>query len=121
MFVRNLVLAKVYQTLNPKRPISTNGGRGAAKRGLRQEEHTIIHTSESPPQRLPEEIYLNKRSIRVMPVNPTEKLDPISRVNLGKSYPVEHNVKVCLVGQIIGLDLRTLLEYHRNEVSRDFR
>ena len=43
---------------------------------------------------------MNKDPIRIIPVNSSEKLDPLSRVHLGKTYPMEHNIKVEEVGTV---------------------
>lgn len=128
----NRVIAKDIQTacgfpitcssktiLTQGRPISTNSGKGAAKKGLRQEEHTIVYTTAEAPPRLPSETHLHKEPIKVDPVDSSEKLDTLSRLNLGKPYPVEHNVKVCEVGEIKGRHKRTLLQYHRSEMSKN--
>ena len=48
-----------------------------------------------------------------------EDLHPMSRVNLGKSYPVEHNVKVFGVGKIARPDLEKFLQYCQMEQEKD--
>ncbi|MCJ1265487.1 hypothetical protein MMC22_005367 [Lobaria immixta] len=101
-------------------PISTNKGQGAAKKGLRQEEHTIVYTSPEAPLKLASETRLHKTPIKIDLVNPSEKLDPCSRLNLGKFYPVEHNVRVCEVGEITGPHKRLLLHYSNSEVTKRF-
>lgn len=107
--------------LKQHRPISTNSGQGAAKKGLRQEQHTIVYTSAEVPQRLPSETRLLKKPIKIDLVNPSEKLDPLSRLNLGKHYVVEHNVKVCEVGEIRGHNKRLLRELYRTEMGRRYQ
>lgn len=104
--------------LKDDRPISTNDGKGAAKKGLLQEQHTMVYTSPEPPQKLLTETRLNKTAIKVDLVDQSEKLDPSSRVNLAKTYPVEHNIKVCEIGKITGNHLRILLQYHQSEMQR---
>lgn len=101
------------------RQISTNGGKGAAKSGLKQGEHAIAHTSAVAPPPLLEEKYLTKDPIRILPVNQTEKLDDKSRINLGKVYPVEHNVKVCEVGMVAPTDIRKLTTYYKTGLRND--
>lgn len=100
------------------RPISTNSGRGAAKKGLRQEEHTIVYTSAEAPSKLLNETHMHKNPIKIDLINPSEKLDPLSRINLGKCYPIEHNVPVCEVGEITGSHKRVLLQYYNTEMER---
>lgn len=104
--------------LTRTRQISTNGGRGAAKKGLKQNEHAIAYTSIEAPSPMPDE-HITKEPIRVVPVNETEKLDEKSRINLEKIYPVEHNVKVCEVGMVAESDIRKLTAYYKNGLQND--
>lgn len=41
-----------------------------------------------------------KSAIRIEMDYPSEKLDPLSRMNYAKLYTVEHNVKVFFIGRI---------------------
>lgn len=77
-----------------------------------------MYTSAEAPSKLSNETHLHKTPIKVDLVNPSEKLDTLSRLNLGKSYPVEHNVKVCEVGEITGRHKRILLNYYYTEMQR---
>lgn len=43
---------------------------------------------------------MNKNPLRVIPARADEKLDPLSRVNLRKTYPVEWNTKVKEIGRL---------------------
>lgn len=63
------------------------------------QDHGVIHTSVPAPMLLPGE-YLNKYSIQVIPAA-GEYLEPASRVNYGKAYAVEHNVKVMDIGMVM--------------------
>jgi hypothetical protein len=98
-------MISIRKLINP-RPIQTYTGRGAAKPGLIMSDHGIIHTSPDPPNQLPGE-QLTKYSIRVERSG-AEELSPASRVNYGKAYAVEHNVKVLDIG-IVFPDHRYLL------------
>jgi hypothetical protein len=62
-------------------------------------DHGIIYTGPNPPDLIPGES-LTKYSIRVEPTG-QEVLEPASRVNYGKAYAVEHNVKVMDIGMIV--------------------
>jgi hypothetical protein len=79
-------------------PITTYGGRGVAKPKVVKADHAIIYTGlkvpipgpgESPG---PEEPPMRPIPIRVDWENPTEKLDPMSRINFGGVHLVQHNV-----------------------------
>jgi hypothetical protein len=80
-------------------PIQTYRGQGAAKPGLRMSDHGVIHTTLAAPNLLLGEA-LTKYSIQVQSTE-GEYLEPESRVNYGKAYAVEHNVKVLDVGMVI--------------------
>jgi hypothetical protein len=81
-------------------PILTYGGRGTTKYGAHPEDHALIYTSQKEPS-LKNGEKLSKKSIRVGPIDPSEALDPASRLNYSKHYTVEHNVKVFFVGRVI--------------------
>jgi len=80
-------------------PVQTYNGRGTTKPGVIMSDHGIIHTTKQAPDQLPGES-LTKNSIRVEPTA-TESLEPASRVNYGKPYVVEHNVKVLDIGMVV--------------------
>lgn len=79
-------------------PIQTYRGCGATKPGLVMRDHGIIYTTASPPDFIHGENF-TKYAVRVIPTA-GETLDPRSRVNYGKAYAVEHNVKVLDVGMV---------------------
>ena len=91
--------------------ISTYGGRATTKKGLNQSEHTIVYTGEQAPTRLPGETKLVLHPVNVIPVNQEMRLDPLSRLNCGKTYPVEHNVKVKEIGMVNPVHLKRLIRY----------
>jgi hypothetical protein len=49
---------------------------------------------------LPGEKKLLKKAVRVTGTSPKDKLDKASRVNYSKIYTIEHNLKVCFIGEI---------------------
>ena len=73
-------------------------------------DHGVIHTTPSAPDLLQGET-LTKFSIQVHPTN-GEYLEPTSRVNYGKAYAVENNVKV--------LDVGMVFEAHRYLIEQYF-
>lgn len=73
-------------------------------------DHGIIHTTSSAPSQLSGE-NLTKYSIRV-DSTAGEALHEASRVNYGKAYAVEHNVKV--------LDIGVVTEQHRYLIAAYF-
>jgi len=91
--------------------ISTHDGEGCGKRGLEQKKHTMVYTGAKPPPKLSTEVGMNKDPIRMEPIDQTEKLDAISRINLAKLHVIEHNVMIKPVGKIVQSDLRKLKAY----------
>ena len=95
--------------------ISTHGNRGTVGKLVNQKEHSIIYTGEVAPKRLPEEKKLNKDPIQVIPVDDSQELSDLSRINYAKPYPIEHNVKVCEVGMVAQRDRRKIIGYYKTE------
>ncbi|KAL9010345.1 MAG: hypothetical protein Q9173_004709 [Seirophora scorigena] len=101
-------------------PITTYSGRGAGKKGVDQRAHAIIYTGSHPPDKLPIERDMNKSAICVVPTRADEKLDPISRVNMGKIYTVEWNAKVKDMGHVEKNSLVRLLAYWKQIINTPF-
>lgn len=55
------------------------------------------------------EVGMRTPAIRVLPDQPEGKLDPMSRLNLGKIYTIEHYVKVKPFGMVHPESMRQLL------------
>jgi hypothetical protein len=97
------------------------------KRGVKAHDHCVIYTGDKPS-------YIKGEKIVNDPIRMTpdehyrNQLDTASRINLAKPYTIEHNIKVCFIGNIEGSDLdRLLTTYHRingtnslNNVSHSF-
>ncbi|KAL8967851.1 MAG: hypothetical protein Q9183_002737, partial [Haloplaca sp. 2 TL-2023] len=81
-------------------PITTYGGRATSKKGVDGKVHTIVYTGSTPPFKLNNERAMTKDALRVIPSRPENVLDPLSRVNLEKPYPIEWNIKVKDIGRL---------------------
>ncbi|KAL8968261.1 MAG: hypothetical protein Q9183_002545 [Haloplaca sp. 2 TL-2023] len=92
-------------------PITTYRGRATAKKGIDPKVHAIIYTSSHPPAPLLFEPSLQKKPIRVIASRPENVLDPLSRVNLAKVYPIEWNRKVKDIGRVDVNDRARLRAY----------
>ncbi|EPE26722.1 hypothetical protein GLAREA_02636 [Glarea lozoyensis ATCC 20868] len=104
--MRRFIIVGVGNGHNRCIPILTYGFQGTGKHGAKPHEHAIIHTGEIPPQA---ESPLMRSPIRMAPKNPREKLDPMSRIHYAKTYTVEHNLRVLIIGKIHGNSERTFL------------
>lgn len=60
---------------------------------------------------------MSKEPLEVEPARPDQKLDPMSRLNFGKVYTVEHNVKVLPVGKITDRSMARFNSYVKHEFS----
>ena len=93
----------------------TYGRRGVGKRGVNKSEHAIIYTGKRAPLPLPDEAPqrgergMLPQSIRVDVDQNTEKLDLLSRLNFGKVYTIEDNVKVRSLGKVNRDSMQALL------------
>jgi hypothetical protein len=113
--IRRFVVVRNKGTFSQCIPVQTYKGRGATKPGIVMQDHGVIHTTPEAPNLLPGE-FLTKYSIRVQPTA-HEILEPQSRVNYGKAYAVEHNVKVLDVGMVID-NHRYLIESYFDSAMR---
>jgi len=57
---------------------------------------------------------MNKDPLKVQVVDESEKLDRLSRVNLAKTYVIEHKVKVKEVGVVPTSDLKKMKGYYKD-------
>jgi hypothetical protein len=88
-------LAKLYHS-----PILTYGGQGTAKKGVKANDHAIIYTGNHAPKEVDGEKRLHKKSVKVLNPSAKDRLAVESRVNYSKVYTIEHNVKVCFIGEV---------------------
>jgi hypothetical protein len=106
------------------RPISTYGGRGCGKSGLTKGHHCIIYTGRDEPKMLKDEKPAKGEpgmmsSIRVHARDRKEKMFDESRVNFGKMYTVEHNVKVYDFGDVHKSSLSTLEKQWKSVINSE--
>ncbi|KAI9846411.1 MAG: hypothetical protein M1837_004002 [Sclerophora amabilis] len=75
-------------------------GVATTKSGVNVQDHAVVYMQGTTPYLLENEGPLSKDPLEIIPKTPEERLDPLSRINFGKVYTVEHNVKVREVGKI---------------------
>lgn len=95
-------------------PITTYSGRGTTKKNVDKDKHTIIYTGKSVPPKLAGEEGMNKSPLHVNLTRGDDKLDPRSRINLGKTYPVEWNTKVKEIGCLDKSSMVKLTSYWKS-------
>jgi hypothetical protein len=102
-------------------PINTYNYQGVAKKGFSPEDrraHAIIHMDNTKPAIHPaEKGMMFKSPITVSAANSEQKLHYMSRINFGKVYSVEWNVKVMNVGKVHRDSMFNFEGYWRNEAT----
>ena len=101
------------------RPITTYSGQATTKPGVDPTTHAMVYTGVTPPQKLRGEELMYHDPLRIVPVSCEEKLSPMSRVNLGKVYPIQHNWKIRIIGDIHEISLPKLIQYREAMTDRD--
>ncbi|KAH7385015.1 hypothetical protein BKA64DRAFT_155812 [Cadophora sp. MPI-SDFR-AT-0126] len=81
--------------------IHTYGGQGAAKTNIRSQDHAVVYSSlDTEPQPLPDE-NITIGGFAIVLEEPGETIAPMSRIDFGKVYTIEHNLKILRVGRIL--------------------
>jgi hypothetical protein len=81
-------------------PIYTYGGQGAAKPGVRPQNHAVVFVEGGPrPVPAPNEMP-GKEAVPIILENQKETLEPMSRIDFSRVYTVEHNLRVLKIGRI---------------------
>ena len=87
-------------------PITTNSGEGAAKEGERKSDYCIVYSGTAIPPLGPGEAptfagdaSMQPQAIRV-DMDQSEKLDPMSRINLAEPQTIQHYYKVKSIGKV---------------------
>ncbi|KKK15079.1 hypothetical protein AOCH_003938 [Aspergillus ochraceoroseus] len=115
--IRRMVVVKVFSDCSWCFPISTYGGQGVAKSGVNPSKHAMVYMTHTRPTRSVHEPEMTKEPLEVSPARYDERLDEMSRLNFGKIYTVEHNVKVLPIGEIASRSMSKFLNYARPELA----
>lgn len=110
--IRRFIVVNNKGTFSQCIPIQTYRKQGATKPGLLVEDHGVVYTGAeytTPPSLLYGE-GITKQPIRVEPKG-NEWLHRESRINFGKPYAVEHNVKVLEIGNVASEHMHLLETY----------
>lgn len=99
------------------------GTKGVAKPSTKKSEHGIVYIGKSPPEPSTHEMPrsgeqgMQQMAIRIDPDSSDEHLEPSSRLNYGKVYTVEHNIKVRNIG-MVNRDSERALAHQFSQVWR---
>jgi hypothetical protein len=81
-------------------PIHTYRKQGTTKLRVGAEYHAIVYAAGSKPELLPQEQSPGMGSFPIVVEDKFVTIDKTSRLNFGKIYTVEHNIKVRNVGKV---------------------
>ncbi|KAJ5089650.1 hypothetical protein N7532_008334 [Penicillium argentinense] len=86
-------LDRISLTIFLDSPITPYSGQDIAKSGVDRNRHAVIYMRGTRPTTRANEARMTKDPIEVRTAKQDQKLDSISRINFGKVYTVEHNIK----------------------------
>lgn len=96
-------------------PITSYGGQGSRKAGIKIEDHALVYR-EGTPAPLPD-VKMTKEPFAIIVEAKGETLSPESQINFAKVYTVEHNVKIKHVGRLHKRDKRRLNRYYAESMG----
>ena len=79
--------------------------------------HTVIYMegqADASPEPRRDECGITKEPIAVKPSRRDSQLDPMSRLNFGKVYTVEHNIRAMDIGMVTKESEHRLVGYFNN-------
>ncbi|KAG2421228.1 hypothetical protein HFD88_000844 [Aspergillus terreus] len=114
--IRRMVVVKEYGDCAWCFPIYTYQGRGVSKNAVDASKHAVIYMEGSKPATLPSEPRMLSKALELRPLCSDDKLSPMARLNFGKLFTVEHNVKVRPIGKISEQSMPDFLAYARREI-----
>ena len=118
--VRRFIVIRQAENYCTCLPIMSYGKQGVGKPTVKKSEHSIVYTTKDPPEPLPEETPsrgeegMRPQAIRIDVDNPTHKLDHTSRLDYGKVYTIQHNIKVQSYGKVNPRSMNALVHQFGN-------
>jgi hypothetical protein len=92
--------------------ISTYSGQATTKHGIAASEHAAVLPVGSTFQPHPDgESQLLKEALFVKVESPEVTIDSASRINFGKLYTIEYNIRIRTIGRVVGESIAKLDEY----------
>ena len=113
--IRHFVVAREKQGCCLCLMLNTYHRQGASKDGIKAENYAAVYPLGGEPEVGPNE-NLTKEPFPIKVEEAGESIDPTSRIDFGRVYTVEHNIKVLKVGRIPNDFLPRLEEYFVNSI-----
>ena len=92
---------------------STNPNKAARGRDM---DYVVLHKSSVPPARPYPEEKITREPVDVIIEDEEQYISPIARLDCGRIYTVEDNLKVMKVGRVHPASLPTLEQYYKDSV-----
>ncbi|KAL4986564.1 hypothetical protein BDW68DRAFT_178686 [Aspergillus falconensis] len=115
--MRRMVVVRRFGQYSWCFAVTTYGGRGVAKWGLDPSKHAVLYKYGTTPTVRANEPTMVKRPLPVVLATEEQPFDPMSRLNFGKIYTVEHNVMIMPIGRIAPEAMETFTRYALEELS----
>jgi hypothetical protein len=115
--VRHFIVVREMQNCSLCLPLNTHNRQGALKTGLRKQDYAAVFAEGSQPVLDPMEGIV-RTSLPIIVENENETIDPMSRLNFGRVYTVEHNIKVAKVGRIGQDHIKLLDDYFLESIGK---
>ncbi|TVY18997.1 hypothetical protein LARI1_G004116 [Lachnellula arida] len=116
--IRYFVVAREMQGCCLCLTLNTYTFQGTSKERLRIEDYAAVYPAGSYPS-IGDGENLVKDPFPIIIEDPQERLSPMSRLNFGRVYTVEHNIKVMKVGRITQEFLPRLKSYFVETINGD--
>jgi hypothetical protein len=113
--IRHFVVAREKQGCCLCLMLNTYHRQGASKDGIKAENYAAVYPLGGEPEVGPNE-NMTKEPFPIKVEEAGESIDPTSRIDFGRVYTVEHNIKVLKVGRIPNDFLPRLEEYFVNSI-----
>jgi hypothetical protein len=88
--------------------ISTYSGQATTRPDVAARDHAVVVPVGGTHTPLPDGEQLDKDFIEVKVENPEVSIDPLARINFAKPYTVDHSVKICNIGRVVGASVGLL-------------
>jgi hypothetical protein len=113
--IRHFVVVREKQGCSLCLMLNTYHRQGASKNRIRADNYAAVYPVGGEVRLSPDE-NLTKAPFPIKVEEAREYIDPTSRINFGRLYTVEHNIKVLKVGRIPNEHLPRLDEYFVNSI-----